>query len=49
MLAFYIKKVFAMGDAARAMGIAAAEHARRTHDPRKNTEDLLAIYEKIAG
>lgn len=48
MLAHYIKEVFAMGDKAEAMGKAAAKHARITHDPQKNLEDLLAIYETVA-
>ena len=47
MLAFYIQKVFAMGSDAKAMGSRAREHARITHDPEKNLQDLLEIYEKI--
>jgi len=48
MLAHYIKKVFAMEDRAQALGTAAAEHARVTHNARKNLEDLIAIYEMIS-
>ena len=47
MLAHCIKQVFAMGEKAEAMGAAASEHARRTHDPGKNLEDLLGIYREI--
>ena len=49
MLAHYIKQVFAMEEKAEVIGKAAAKHARITHDPQKNLEDLLAIYEKIAN
>ena len=48
MLAHYIMEIFARGEKAEAMGIAAAKHARVTHDARKNLEDLLAIYETVA-
>ena len=47
MLAHCIKQVFAMEDRAEAMGRAASEHARITHDPGKNLEDLLGIYREI--
>ena len=47
MLAHCIKQVFAMEDRAEAMGCAASEHARITHDPGKNLEDLLGIYREI--
>ena len=47
MLAHCIKQLFAMGDRAEAMGRAASEHARITHDPGKNLEDLLGIYREI--
>ncbi len=47
MLAHCIKQVFAMEDRAEAMGAAASEHARITHDPGKNLEDLLGIYREI--
>ena len=49
MLAHYICKVFAMEDAATGLGRAASAHARITHDPEKNLQDLLAIYREIAG
>lgn len=48
MLAHYLDCVFSMKETAEVLGQAAAEHARRTHDPRKNMEDLLEIYEILA-
>lgn len=48
MLAHYICKVFAMEDESAAMGLAAREHARKTHDPEKNLQDLLTIYQTLA-
>lgn len=48
MLAHYICQVFAMEDAAQDMGGRARQHALETHDPRKNLEDLLKIYDTIA-
>lgn len=47
MLAHYIKTVFAQQDRAEAMGRAAKEHARQTHDPEKNLQDLLDIYRSL--
>ena len=47
MLAYYIRQVFAMEDAAAEMGCKAHAHAGKTHDPDKNLRDLLAIYEEI--
>lgn len=47
MLAFHIRQIFAMEDAAEAIGQKAREHARKTHDPKKNLEDLMAIYEEL--
>lgn len=44
MLAHYIDRIFSMEEDAAALGQAAAAHARRTHDPEKNLEDLLEIY-----
>lgn len=49
MLAYYIDKVFSMGAEAADMGRIAAKHARVTHDPEKNREDLMEIYRSIAG
>lgn len=49
MLAHYLDRVFSMEAGAEALGQAAAEHARRTHDPQKNLEDLLNIYTDLAG
>ena len=47
MLAYDICQVFAMEEKAVALGAAAREHARKTHDPRKNLRDLLAIYQTL--
>jgi len=47
MLAHFIKTVFAMEEKASAMGAAARDHARKTHDPEKNLQDLLNIYHRI--
>lgn len=46
-LAEQIKAVFAMEEKAADMGIKASAHARITHDPQKNLQDLIAIYEEI--
>lgn len=46
-LAESVKAVFAQEEKAAAMGIAAREHARNTHDPEKNLRDLLDIYENL--
>ena len=48
MLAHYIDRIFSMGEEAASLGQAAAAHARRTHDPEKNMEDLLGVYRAIA-
>lgn len=48
MLAFYIKQIFAMGDEAKMLGEAARIHARKTHDPERNLNDLLNIYKELA-
>lgn len=48
MLAHYIMKVFSMEEKVAAVGTAAAKHARATHDPEKNLEDLITIYQTIA-
>ena len=48
MLAGCIKQVFTMEEKAETMGRAASNHARITHDPGKNLEDLLGIYREIA-
>ena len=47
MLAYYICKIFAMEDAVASMGLTAKEHAVHTHDPEKNLQDLLAIYQSV--
>lgn len=46
-LAQHILDVFAMEDAAAAMGQMARIHARKTHDPEENLNALLTIYEKL--
>lgn len=48
MLAHYICKVFAMEETAATMGQQAQSHARTTHDPEKNLQDLLKIYWELA-
>ena len=47
MLAYHIRQIFAARDAAAAMGQKARAHALRTHDPEKNLQDLIDIYESI--
>jgi len=47
MLAYHIRQIFAMENAAAPMGQKARAHALRTHDPEKNLQDLIAIYEAI--
>lgn len=47
MLAAQILELFAMEERAAELGRGAREHARVTHDPQKNLEDLLAIYETL--
>lgn len=49
MLAWFIKQVFAMGEETAALGEAARAHALQIHDPAANLQDLLNIYEQIAG
>ena len=46
-LAEGIMQLFALEDRAAALGEAAAEHARRTHDPDKNLQDLMDIYNEL--
>lgn len=48
MLAYYIKQIFAMAEEAEKLGAAAKQHASRTHDPQKNLQDLLNIYQELA-
>ena len=48
MLAYYIKTVFTMEDAAAELGRAARTHALKTHDPDTNLQDLLAVYKELA-
>jgi len=46
-LADRIKAVFAVEEKAASMGQLAREHAKKTHDPEKNLQDLINIYEEI--
>lgn len=44
----YIKDVFTLKEQAQVYGSAAKHHAQHTHDPEKNRQALLHIYEMIA-
>ena len=44
-----ICRVFSMEDQAEAMGAAARNRARKTHDPEKNMKDLMDIYRLLPG
>lgn len=46
-LADHIIRLFAMEEAAAALGEAARGHALRTHDPETNLRELIKIYEEI--
>ena len=48
MLAHYVDRIFAMEAGAETMGHAAAAHARRTHAPETNLDDLLKTYDAVA-
>lgn len=48
MLAYYVQRVFTMGEAAQSLGAAARSHALKTHDPEENRRLLLAVYEQLA-
>lgn len=47
MLAYYVKKIFAMGEDAVQIGNAAHEHASRTHNVSTNVQQLYTIYHKL--
>ena len=47
MLAHFVTQAFAMEEKAANMGVEARKHAQKSHDPEKNLQDLLDIYEKI--
>lgn len=47
MLAYYVKKMFAMEKQAETMGAKAKERAAKTHNRERNLEVLLKIYEDI--
>ena len=49
MLAYYIKKIFAMEEGAAELGLAARKHALKTHDPETNLNRLMEIYRELAG
>lgn len=44
-----ICRVFEMADRAEALGMAARNRARKTHDPEKNLKDLMDIYRLLSG
>ena len=46
-LAQYIQNIFEMEGNAAVLGQAARAHALVTHDPERNLQDLLSIYEKL--
>lgn len=48
MLAYYVKKVFALQESILPMTECAREHALKTHDAEKNTKELYEIYQEIA-
>ena len=47
MMAYYIEQFFEKNDLAKRMGNAAHEHAKETHNPIRNTQKLMAIYEEV--
>lgn len=49
MLAHYIGKIFAMEDQSGGLGASARAHAQLTHDPQTNLDNLLSIYNIVAG
>lgn len=49
LLARHILDVFAMEDAAGELGAKAAAHARKTHDPETNLEQLIRIYAEVSA
>jgi len=46
-LAGHIIRLFAMEETACTYGASAISHARTTHDPDKNLQDLIRIYNAI--
>jgi len=49
MLAYYIRRVFDMGAEGAKLGHLAAEHGKKTHDPKENLSKLTGIYSEISG
>lgn len=49
MLAYYICKIFESEELAKSVSTKARQHALDTHDRKKNTEQLLKIYQIIKG
>lgn len=47
MMAYYIEQFFEKNDLAKRMGNAAHEHAKEAHNPLRNTQKLMAIYEEV--
>lgn len=49
VLAYFIKKIFAMEADAQSLGAAAKRHAEATHNAQTNLDALLAIYKTLEG
>jgi len=49
MFAYYVCEIFENKELALKFSKNAREHALKTHDPIRNTERLLDIYEAILG
>lgn len=49
MLAHYVMEMFSLGEKTEALGAAARQHARVTHDPGRNMDALLEIYRELGG
>lgn len=47
MLEYYLRQVFTLGAEAAVLGQAARDHALATHDPQRNLDTLLAIYQTL--
>ena len=47
MLAYYIIKVFDIGEQASVLGENARKHAQMTHDPTTNSKRVMEIFEEL--
>ena len=47
MLAYYVKKMFAVEKQAETIGAKAKEHAAKTHNRDENLKTLLSIYSSL--